>query len=109
VIYPNSFSGASSGDVLTYNGTTLVWQAPPNPAMPTGTAIREAADEFKFSGGSTVFTLSQTPASGAKVKVFVNGLRVSNSFYTISGQNLTCNSTSLVLKTGDLIQIDYFY
>ena len=107
VTYPST--DGSSGQVLTTDGSgNLSWQnATPN--MPTSNTIREAADEFKLTGGSTVFTLSQTPAFGAKVKVFVNGLRVSNGFYSVSGQSLTCNSTSLVLKAGDLVQIDYFY
>lgn len=74
--------------------------------------VREVADEFTASSSQTTFTLSQTPSTASKVRMFINGVRISNSAYSHSGRTLTYNPTnngSYSLTTGDRIQFDYYY
>ncbi len=75
-------------------------------------AIREAADEFTATAAQTSFTLSQTKLAGSQVKMYVNGIRISNTAYSVSGTTLTYNATnngSYALVAGDRIQMDYSY
>lgn len=74
--------------------------------------VREVADEFTASNSQTSFTLSQTPSTASKVRMFINGVRISNSAYSHSGNTLTYNPSnngSYSLTSGDRIQFDYFY
>ena len=74
--------------------------------------VREVADEFTASNSQTSFTLSQTPSTASKVRMFINGVRISNSAYSHSGTTLTYNPSnngSYSLTSGDRIQFDYFY
>lgn len=76
------------------------------------TEVREAADEFSAAAGQTSFTLSQTPSAAGKVKMYVNGIRISNSAYSHTGNALTYNSSnngSYDLSAGDRVQFDYTY
>lgn len=76
------------------------------------TLVREVADEFTATNAQTSFTLSQAPSSASKVKMFLNGVRISNNAYSVSGTTLTYNPTnngSYSLTAGDRIQFDYFY
>ncbi|KIA86159.1 hypothetical protein [Flavobacterium sp. AED] len=79
----------------------------------TGTAeVREMADEFSATISQTEFTLNQAPSANSKVKMYVNGIRISNSAYSISGTTLTYvpdNNGSYILSINDRIQFDYFY
>ena len=74
---------------------------------------REVADEFApDSDGDTSFTLTQIPGSNSKVKMYINGIRISNTAYTLSGNSLTyipSNNGSYSLITTDRIQFDYSY
>ncbi len=74
--------------------------------------VREIADEFSATAGQTVFTLTQTKSANSKVKMFVNGVRISNTAYTLAGITLTyvpANNASYVLTLADRIQFDYYY
>lgn len=74
--------------------------------------VREVADEFTASNSQTSFTLSQTPSTASKVRMFINGVRISNTAYSHSGTTLTYNPSnngSYSLTSGDRIQFDYFY
>ena len=74
--------------------------------------VQEVADQFSATASQTSFSLTQTPHSNSKVKMFVNGVRISNSAYTISGSTLTyipANNGGYSLTTGDRIQFDYYY
>ncbi len=79
----------------------------------TGTAeVREMADEFNATISQTEFTLNQAPSANSKVKMYVNGIRISNTAYSISGTILTYipgNNGSYALSVNDRIQFDYFY
>ncbi len=101
VTYPKAHG--SSGQVLSTTGSgTLVWI--------TASVIDESK-EFSASASQTVFQLTQTPSTNSKVKMFVNGIRISNTAYTLSGSTLTyvpANNGSYNLALGDRIQIDFF-
>ena len=74
--------------------------------------VREVADEFSATASQTSFTLTQTPSANSKVKMYVNGIRISNSAYSVSDDTLTyipSNNGSYSLSVNDRIQLDYFY
>jgi hypothetical protein len=74
--------------------------------------VREVADEASATSGQTSFTLTQTPSSNSKVKMYINGIRISNTAYSFTGTTLTYNATnngSYALVAGDRIQFDYYY
>lgn len=76
------------------------------------TAIVEVADEFSATSTQTSFTLTQTPSTNSKVKMYVNGIRISNTAYSVTGTTLTyvpANNGSYVLSASDRIQFDYSY
>ncbi|MDP3566380.1 hypothetical protein, partial [Sediminibacterium sp.] len=103
VTYPKV--DGNNGDLLTTNGSgTISFVAP--------TLIREVADEFAATANQTSFTLTQTKSSNSKVKMFINGIRISNTAYSVVGTTLTYipsnnGNTNLVLN--DRIQFDYYY
>jgi hypothetical protein len=75
-------------------------------------SVREVADEFSASTSQTSFTLTQTPSANSKVKMYINGIRISNTAYSISGTTLTyipANNGGYSLTTSDRIQMDYHY
>jgi hypothetical protein len=102
VTYPSTHG--SNGQVLSTSGSgTLTWLS---------IAVREVADQFSATTSQTSFTLTQAPHSNSKVKMFINGVRISNTAYTCSGTTLTYNPTnngSYSLTAGDRIQFDYYY
>ncbi|MDZ4329804.1 MAG: hypothetical protein U0945_04390, partial [Flavobacterium sp.] len=74
--------------------------------------VREIADEFTATAAVINFTLSQAPSTNSKVKMYVNGIRISNSAYSWTGTTLTyipANNGSYTLSVNDRIQFDYFY
>jgi len=76
------------------------------------TAVREVTDEFNASSGQTGFTLTQTPLATSKVKMYINGVRISNTAYSTTNNIVTyisSNNGSYVITTGDRIQFDYSY
>ncbi len=73
---------------------------------------RETTDEFLATGGQTTFTLRNVPSETRNLKMYVNGVRISNSACRNSGVTLTyvpANNGSYSLMAGDRIQIDYSY
>ena len=74
--------------------------------------VREIADEFAATAGQTVFTLTQTKSANSKVKMFINGVRISNTAYALVGTTLTytpASNASYTLTLNDRIQFDYYY
>ena len=102
VTYPNAHGTANQ--VLSTSGTgTLAWTTP--------AAVRLNSDEISATAAQTSFTLTQTPL-GAKVWMFVNGVRIRNAAYTISGATVTyvpASNSNYALVAGDRIQFDYAY
>jgi len=101
VTYPKAHG--TSGQVLSTTGSgTLVWI--------TASVIDESK-EFAATAAQTIFALTQTPSVNSKVKMFINGIRVSNTAYSLSGSTLTyvpANNGSYNLSAGDRVQIDFF-
>jgi hypothetical protein len=100
----NSFvkSGGTSAQYLMADGTVSTGAAP----------VREVADETSAAASQNSFTLTQTPSINSKVKMYVNGIRISNAAYSVSGTTLTyipANNGSYVLSVNDRVQFDYFY
>ncbi|OYW79894.1 MAG: hypothetical protein B7Z27_04750, partial [Sphingobacteriia bacterium 32-37-4] len=100
----NSFvkSGGTSSQYLMADGSVSAGAA----------AVREVADEFTATAAQTSFTLTQTPSVNSKVKMYINGIRISKTAYSVSGTTLTyvpANNGSYALTTGDRIQMDFYY
>lgn len=104
IIYTNT--DGVNGQVLMTNGTGVTsWG---NPAA----SVRDVADEFSATASQTSFTLTQTPSVYSKVKMFVNGIRVSNTAYSVTGTTLTyipANNGGYALTLSDRIQFDFYY
>ncbi|WP_162415742.1 hypothetical protein, partial [Cyclobacterium roseum] len=104
VTYTNT--DGTNGQVLMTDGSGVTsW------SNPTATVI-EVADEFSATASQTSFTLTQAPSANSKVKMYVNGIRISNTAYSWSGTTLTyvpANNGGNSLTAGDRIQMDYSY
>lgn len=113
-------TGGLATEILTANGTVLT--AGTNITISNGTisataaapaaAVREVADEFAATAAQTSFTLSQEPSANSKVKMYVNGIRISNTAYSVVGTTLTynpANNGAYALSAGDRIQFDFYY
>ena len=64
------------------------------------------------SNATIAYTLSKTPSSRSKVKMYINGIRISNAAYTLSGSKITYTASSnnnYVITSTDRVQFDYFY
>jgi hypothetical protein len=105
VTYPNRHN-STGGQVLTTDASGVAsWAS----AAPT---VREEANEFTATVSQTAFTLTQPPSANSKVKMYVNGIRISKNAYTLSGPTVTyvpANNGAYALTAGDRIQFDYFY
>jgi len=100
-------ANGTAGQVLRSNGTTLA------PTWVSGApVVREVADQFNATAAQTSFTLTQTPSVNSKVKMYINGIRISNAAYSVSGTTLTylqASNGGYVLVSNDRIQFDYYY
>ena len=97
---------STNGNVLTSNGTSWI------SSTPSVSLIREVANEFSATTSQTSFTLTQTPSVNSKVKMFINGVRISNAAYALVGTTLTytpASNASYALTLSDRIQFDYYY
>jgi hypothetical protein len=104
ITIPNT--DGSANQVLKTDGSgSLSWTT-------ISSGVTDVTDEFTSSASQTSFTLTQTPPSNSKVKMFVNGIRISNTAYSWSGTTLTyvpANNGNYTLSNNDRIQFDYFY
>ncbi len=102
VTYPTA--DGATGQVLTTNGSgTAAW---------VSAAPMEVADELTASVAQTSFSLSKAPSVNSKVKMYINGKRISNTAYTVAGSTLSYNAAnngSYVLTATDMVQFDYYY
>lgn len=77
-----------------------------NAALPS----QEVSDQFIPFEGQLNFTLSATPASISKVKMYINGLRINNYAVSVTGKAVTYipdYNDSYELKDTDNVIIDY--
>ena len=73
---------------------------------------RETTDEYLAVASQTTFTLRHTPSATSNLKMYINGIRISNSACSNSGITLTyvpANNGLYALMAGDRIQFDYSY
>jgi hypothetical protein len=104
VTYPNT-DGTAGQALLTNGAGVLSWGS-------AGSAVREVDDEFTAGASQTSFTLAQTPSVNSKVKMFINGVRISNTAYSFASTTVTynpANNGGYTLSAGDRIQFDYYY
>jgi hypothetical protein len=74
--------------------------------------VRDVSDEYTATIGQTVFNLTQTKSSTSLLKLYINGVRISKTAFSLSGTTFTyipANNDAYALVANDRIQIDYFY
>ena len=74
--------------------------------------VRDVSDEYTATVGQTVFNLTQTKSSTSLLKLYINGVRISKTAFSLSGTTFTyipSNNEAYALVASDRIQIDYFY
>ncbi|WP_316789979.1 hypothetical protein, partial [Pedobacter frigoris] len=104
--------GTITGNAIVKAGGTAAQYLMADGSVSTGVVVREVADEFSATAGQISFTLSQTKSVNSKVKMYVNGIRISNTAYSVSGTTLTYipgSNGAYSLLVGDRIQFDYYY
>ena len=120
-----SASPTFSGSPVLPTGTTGVTQAAGNNStalattafvtnavkITTGLNSEEVTATASHTGATATFTLTQTPLNN-KVFMFINGTRIKNGAYSVSGTTVTytvANNNSYTLVANDRIQFDYAY
>jgi len=99
--FPSSTGSAGQVLAITSSGSSA-WTS----------IIREVTAEVIASAAQTTFTLPQVPGLNCKVKMYVNGILISFSAYSISGVTLSYISTNngnYTLFSGDRVQFIYYY
>jgi hypothetical protein len=94
----------SDNQVLTVINGLPVWS--------TITLPQDANEESLSTLAQTSFTLGHTPVNTSKVKMYINGIRITNSAYSISGRTVSYNAVNngaYALALNDRIQFDYQY
>jgi hypothetical protein len=74
--------------------------------------VREVSDEYSATAGQTVFALTQTKSANTLMRLYINGVRISKTAFSLSGTTFTylpANNEAYTLIAGDRIQIDYYY
>ena len=103
VTYPNT--DGSAGQLLSTDGSgTITWTSP--------TTVTEKSDEFTATADQQTFTLSHPKGTNRTIKMYINGIRISNTAYSDSGTTITytkANNGNYTLVAGDRVQFDYSY
>ncbi len=100
-------TGSGTGSFATTIGAGKVTSS-----MLAADAVIEKSDEFTATAGQTTFTLSHAKGTNRTIKMFVNGIRISNTAYSDAGTTVTYakgNNGNYELRAGDRIQFDYSY
>ncbi len=105
--------GAGGGTVrLVGTGYTTVNYTSANTITISSISMIDKADEFSATVNQTSFTLSAIPAPSSKVKMFINGIRISNSAYTYNSSSTTvtyvpASNGNYSMVSGERVQFDY--
>jgi hypothetical protein len=97
----------SDNQVLTIVNGLPAWSTASGVSLP-----QDAIEESLSTLAQTSFTLGHTPVITSKVKMYINGIRISNSAYSISGTTVSYNAVNngaYDLALNDRIQFDYQY
>ena len=104
ITFPNT-DGTSGQTLITNGNGTISWAN-------TSAMQNDITDEMTATSSQTNFPLSQTPSANSKVKMYINGIRISNAAYSVTGNTLTyraANNGYYSLTGTDRIQFDYSY
>ena len=108
-----TFSAALTANSFVKTGGTSTQFLMANGSVSSGTPLlTDADDEITATAGQTSFTLTQTPSSLTKVKMYINGIRISKTAYSVSGTTLTyvpANNESYAITVNDRVQFEYAY
>lgn len=106
----NGGSGATSiTGIVKGNGTSAMTAAVQGTDF---SLVREVSDEYTATVGQTTFSLTQTKSSNALLRLYINGVRISKTAFSLTGTTFTyipANNDAYTLVAGDRVQIDYFY
>ncbi|MCZ2477149.1 hypothetical protein G9H58_03675 [Aquirufa antheringensis] len=106
----NGGSGATSiTGIVKGNGTSAMTAAVQGTDF---SLVREVSDEYTATVGQTTFSLTQTKSSNALLRLYINGVRISKTAFSLTGTTFTyipANNDTYTLVAGDRVQIDYFY
>jgi hypothetical protein len=119
-----STSGAT-GQVLSLSSSGVAsWTSALRDGFDETTATGSTGNLVAVTAGQTNFTLSQTPATTTKLKMYVNGILISQNAYSYKTTSafstnatvptpylayVTANNGSYVIAVGDRIQFVYSY
>ena len=101
----------ASGKILTSDANGLASWTTPAPAVTEFTdeynAIPATANKYEFSS-------SKVASTSCVVKMYINGVRISNTAYTIDGTRTfitynPANNGNYVILASDRVQLDYSY
>lgn len=122
-LFPSS-SGAT-GQILSLTSTGVAsWTSSLRDGFDETTATGSTGNLAAVTAGQTNFTLSQTPHASAKLKMYVNGILISQNAYSYKTTGafstnatvptpylayVTANNGSYVIALGDRIQFVYSY
>ena len=108
-----TFSNTITANTIVKTGGTSAQFLMADGSVSSGTPLLTEADiEITATAGQTSFALTQTPSTLSKVKMYVNGIRISKTAYTISGSTLTyipANNENYTITLGDRVQFEFAY
>lgn len=110
VVLPTTTTGVTQ--TAGNNTTAIATTAFVSSAVKVTTGLfSEEVNVTTQTGATASFTLTNTPLNG-KVFMYVNGTRIKNGAYSVSGVTVTytaANNNSYALVVGDRVQFDYAY
>ena len=110
VVLPTTTTGVTQ--TAGNNTTAIATTAFVSSAVKVTTGLfSEEVNVTTQTGATASFTLTNTPLNG-KVFMYVNGTRIKNGAYSVSGVTVTytaANNNSYALVAGDRVQFDYAY
>ena len=119
-----STSGATGQVLILSSSGVASWTSALRDGFDETTATGSTGNLVAVTAGQTNFTLSQTPATTTKLKMYVNGILISQNAYSYKTTSafstnatvptpylayVTSNNGSYVIAVGDRIQFVYSY
>ena len=106
----NTYGSTTAIPIITVDSKGRITAVTTTNIAPTLTEITE---EFLTPTASqTAFTITQTPASSTKVKMFINGVLIKGSAHTKAGNIITyipANNGNYTITTNDEVIFYYYY
>lgn len=110
---PTFTGNATAAGFKTPTGTSLEYLMADGSVSNAAGVPTEVTDEFTASSNQNSFTLSQSPTATSKLKMYINGIRISNTAYSISSATTvsynSANNGNYTISALDRIQFDYSY